>query len=80
MSEKCHDCPVAGRCVVDWTGHTTFCGWASSGDPARVARVVAMSRQAPPDAPDVDPLFALARAATEGTSPPTLPPGTSCCG
>jgi hypothetical protein len=51
---KCPACPAAGRCVVEFTGHVAFCGWAASGNPAAIARVVAMSADAPgsDDVPD----------------------------
>lgn len=29
--ERCPDCPAAGRCVVEWTRHMPFCGWAKRG-------------------------------------------------
>jgi hypothetical protein len=50
---KCPDCPVAGRCIVDWTAHRPFCRWAASGDAARRARIVEMSVD-PPDAPPAE--------------------------
>jgi hypothetical protein len=29
--DRCTDCPIAGRCVVDWTNHRAYCRWAKRG-------------------------------------------------
>jgi hypothetical protein len=51
--DRCADCPAAGRCVVEWTGHRAYCDWAAAGGERR-ARVVAMSAE-PPDRPGSSP-------------------------
>jgi hypothetical protein len=44
---KCDACPAAGRCVVDWTGHITYCRWADRGGAHR-DKVIELSAQGPP--------------------------------
>ena len=45
---RCIDCPAVSRCVVEWTGHRTYCDWAKRGG-AWLARVLEISEAGPAD-------------------------------
>lgn len=45
---RCPDCPIAGPCVYQWTGHQPYCEWAARGGDL-VRRVEEMSAAGPPD-------------------------------
>jgi hypothetical protein len=45
---RCPDCPIAGRCVVEWSGHRTYCDWAGRGG-KWLERVRELSEAGPPE-------------------------------
>ena len=67
---RCPTCPIAGRCVVEWTGHSTYCDWAARGGNhlRRVEELSAagpkepVARQAEPDRPTAKEALALTKA------------------
>lgn len=48
MIERCPGCPVAGRCVVEWTNHRPYCDWAQRGG-RWAAKVLELSEKGPSD-------------------------------
>jgi hypothetical protein len=44
---RCTDCPIAGPCIHDWTGHAPYCDWARRGG-RLLERVRELSAEGPP--------------------------------
>lgn len=44
----CESCPVGAACIKLKTQHETYCNWAKSGDPAKLAKIVELSREGLP--------------------------------
>jgi hypothetical protein len=61
---RCIDCPAAGRCVVEWTGHTPYCEWAARGR-EWAAKVLELS-EAGPDAAAITTEAYVGRPCCEG--------------
>lgn len=45
---RCTTCPIAGPCVQEWTGHSTYCDWTARGG-NYLRRVEELSAAGPPE-------------------------------
>lgn len=83
MIDPCPDCPAAGRCIVQATGHAPYCDWARAGGRRR-ERVAELSAGLDADAhdaprPTVAESVRLTRAMNACPSR-SVDPGCGCAG
>jgi hypothetical protein len=69
LTERCPGCLIAGTCIVELTGHTTYCSWAPRGG-RWLARVHELSAAGLPV-----PVAAVPMPDRHGAAP-----WTPCCG